>query len=50
MKRLMIAMLLVALPAAAHAEMFTFKNTSKSIGNLILPAANPGGKPSGAAA
>jgi hypothetical protein len=49
MKRMIVALMLVALPAAAHAEMFTFKNTSKPIGNLIVPAATPGGKPSGAA-
>jgi len=49
MKRLILAMMLVALPAAAHAEMFTFKNTNKPIGNLIVPAATAGGKPSGAA-
>ncbi|MBW8814686.1 MAG: hypothetical protein JF588_14795 [Caulobacterales bacterium] len=49
MKRLIAAMLLVAVPAAAHAQMFTFKNTSKMEGNLIVPAPMAGGKPSGAA-
>jgi hypothetical protein len=48
MKRLLAAMLLVALPAAAHAEMFTFKNTTKPIGSLTVPAATAGGRPSGA--
>ena len=49
MKSLIAALLLVALPAAAHAETFTFKNTSKPIGNLTIPSPNAGGKPSGAA-
>ena len=48
MKRLIAAMLLVALPAAAHAETFTFKTTSKPIGSLVVPSANAGGRPSGA--
>ena len=47
MKRLIVAMLLVALPAAVHAETFTFKSTSKLISNLIVPAQTAGGKPSG---
>jgi len=50
MKRVLFAaLLLVALPAAAHAETFTFKTTSKPIGNLTVPSATAGGKPSGAA-
>ena len=49
MKRMIVALMLVALPAAAHAEMFTFTNTNKPIGNLTVPAATAGGKPSGAA-
>jgi len=49
MKSLIAALLLVALPAAAHAETFTFKNTSKPIGNLTIPSPAAGGKPSGAA-
>jgi hypothetical protein len=50
MKRLIATVMLLALPAfAAQAETFTFKNTSKPIGNLMVPAGAPGGRPSGAA-
>ena len=49
MKRLIAAMLLVALPAAAHAEMFTFTNVNKPIANLIVPGPTAASKPSGAA-
>lgn len=47
--RIIAALLLVALPAAGHAETFTFKNASKPIGSVIVPAPNAGGRPSGAA-
>jgi hypothetical protein len=49
MKRLIAALLLFALPVAAHAETFTFKTTSKPIGNLTVASPTAGGRPSGAA-
>lgn len=48
MKKIIAALLFMALPVAGHAESFTFKNTSKTIGSVIVPSPNTGGKPSGA--
>lgn len=48
MKHLLPALALVCAPAAAHAQTFTFKSVGKPIDEVILPAASPDGRPSGA--
>lgn len=46
--RLMFLLALVAVPATAHAETFTFTDVSKPIDSVYMPGPTPDSRPSGA--
>lgn len=48
MKHLIVALLLTSAPLVAQAETYTFVNTSSGADQVVLPAAAPDGRPTGA--